>query len=98
MNITVTRMKIKITREKMEKGFGSHSLVGLVANELGGISYAEIDLILSFEESSMHWREKNGGPHEFVITEYMVPCMMNDLLTLLRMFKSVSIEHDESLE
>ena len=82
------KVKIRIQKSRLDL-FASGSLYDLVA-----ISASEGDeVVLSFEQSTMEWKRKNGGPDVIVITEHVIPCMMEDLLMLSKRFDvSITME------
>jgi hypothetical protein len=72
-----------------EDGLGrlaTASLIGLVMED--GVTELEI----TFLQSSLSWREKNGGPNEWIILEYNVPCLLADVVKLVERGVKVTIK------
>lgn len=47
-------------------------------------------LVLVFSETSLLWRQRHGGPDAWVIPEYTVKCLIDDVLWLVS--KGVVVE------
>jgi len=81
-------MRIKIDEETLPR-LGNASLIGKIDMSSGKLPEK---VILEFPQSSSQWRERNKGPKEFIITEYNVPCLVNDILWLISQGVKVVVE------
>jgi len=39
-------------------------------------------LVLLFEETSLSWRQRHGGPNMWIVPEYTIACIIDDILWL----------------
>lgn len=84
-------MKISMTMdEKLLETFASGSLIG---NLLKDHKFSEIDDVeLVFPQSTLHWRQQNRGPKIYLIPEYTVPLLIEDVLKLLELGIKVTVK------
>lgn len=80
----------------IDQGFmetcGASSLSGyLVSNHLDAM-LAKSPIILRFCETSMKFRRENGGPEEWIIPEYAVSSLLENILSLQEKGHSIKIE------
>lgn len=41
------------------------------------------EIVLEFPQTSLSWREKNGGPNEIILYEYNILCLVENLVSLI---------------
>lgn len=54
-------------------------------------------LILTFPQSTRQWREQNGGPAHLIIPEFLIPCLLEDVLKLCANGVQVEIQMSETV-
>jgi len=50
------------------------------------------EVTLVFPRSTRGWLERNGGPHQYIVNEYTIQCLVEDVLRLQEMGTSVKVE------
>lgn len=40
------------------------------------------EVVLAFPQTSLQWRHRHGGPAQWIINEYVIPCLLDDVLKL----------------
>jgi hypothetical protein len=74
-----------VLNEGQLERMGANSLIGLVYQQ--GCDQLEI----IFEETSPQWRAEHGGPAHWVVPEYVISCLMADVLWLISQGVSVIV-------
>lgn len=83
--------------EKFLYSFGSNSLIGFLLNIDETKSLFEIsEVILKFPQSSRRYCEKNKGPHEYIVSDYAIPLLIEDLIWLSAHNIKYKIEYYET--
>jgi hypothetical protein len=79
----VKEYEIHLTKERIET-MGDHSLEGELFEIDGfpGPNKEEVELTLKFDQSSIQWRQQNGGPDLYIFPEYTIPCLMESVINL----------------
>jgi len=83
-----------VVNERFLETFGTGTLMGTIV-KMRGSSFTRgmpKAVTLVFPETSLRWREKNGGPRLLVVTEYAVRLLVEDVLRLREMGVAVSSE------
>lgn len=66
--------------EKFLETFATGTLVGTIATKYNfGVPKK---VVLVFPESSIHWRRRNDGPVQWIVNEYVIRCLIDDVLKL----------------
>jgi len=81
-------MRIKLDEENISR-LGTASIIGKIDMSSGKLPEK---VILEFPQTSLKWRERNKGPKEFIILEYNIPCLINDVLWLIAQGVEVVVE------
>lgn len=70
--------------EKFMSSCGTGTLLAAVMKQAGDTkALSDVKKVtLVFWEKPLAWCQFNGGPHEYIITEYALPCLLNDVLRL----------------
>ncbi len=85
---------INITKQMLE-AIASHSLEGILYDQ--GVR-EPCELTLSFQQSSLSWRELNDGPEALIMPEYVPMCLCESIVNLIKQGFKVSIWHFEQDE
>lgn len=89
------QLVILIDQQFMET-CGSNTLVGTLVNKFGPTAAAEVDeLIIQFPQTPMSWRRVNGGADNWIMPEYSVMCLVNDIIHLKERGVKVVIQEVE---
>lgn len=73
---------IQIDKQFMET-CGSNTLTGTLIHKFGPATVAEMEeLILQFPQTPMSWRRVNGGADHWIMPEYSVMCLVDDIIHL----------------
>ena len=67
------KKSIVLDEEQLAR-LGKSSLIGMLMEP----GLKEIELI--FLQTSLGWKKQNGGPQEWIIVEYNIPCLIEDVL------------------
>ena len=70
-----------LLNEKVLDTFGACSLTGGITNARPK-SFPK-DVTIVFEETSIGWKRQNGGPNYWIIPEYAINCLIEDILYLV---------------
>jgi hypothetical protein len=65
--------------------WGSGSLIGYLGTPLPS------NVVIEFLQTSTGWRAANGGPAQWIINEFIIPCLLKDILHLVSLGCKVSI-------
>jgi hypothetical protein len=84
----MTECRIEIT-EKFLESCGTRTLVGTIFSQVG---HWPTKVVLVFPQTSLGWRQHNGGPKHYVMPEYTIPLLIEDVLSLVQRGVEVSIE------
>lgn len=82
------KKSITIDEDKLQR-LGSASLIGMVAED----GLKELEII--FPQTSIDWRARNGGPEEWIVNEYNVPCLIEDVVWFMENGVKVKIGYTE---
>jgi hypothetical protein len=77
--------------EKFLELFGTGTLLGTLLDLYGK---APEKVVLVFPRTTTAWREKFGGPHQYIVNEYTIACLLEDVLRLRAQGIEVSIEYE----
>jgi len=55
-----------------------------------------VDLV--FPQTTLRWRDVHKGPREDIISEYVIPCILNDILQLQENGFTVSVLMPEEID
>lgn len=79
--------------------FGYGSLCGSILNETvcKGFSYPK-KVKLVFPQTSLGRRKRNGGPNSLIITEFVIPFLLSDILVLVNQGVEVIVDMPEIIE
>ncbi len=80
--------QVKIYKSELET-FGGSSLIGKIAVEENIYPPCEVEIL--FEQTSMDWKRKNGGPEEIIVTEHLLWCFVDDVLRLQEMGYKITV-------
>jgi hypothetical protein len=80
--------EVKITKKQLET-FASGSLIGTLMG--AKVDFSRPIKIL-FEQTSLAWRIKHGGPELMALYEYTVMCIAIDIVKLSQMGAKVEID------
>lgn len=73
---------ITINARTMET-FGTGTLKGMVINALGKDKFDDLEQVkIDFEQTSLAWRREHGGPENWIMPEFAIPCLLEDMLDL----------------
>jgi len=75
--------RLEITESFLEVT-GSGSIVGALFIKYGKIP-EEVELV--FFETTSYWKSKHGGPKMFVVPEFSIWCLVEDIIALARKCK-----------
>jgi hypothetical protein len=93
--INMEKVKVLIDEEKL-RGLGTASLIGTISVMTNGAPLTELkEVVLVFPQTTMGWKSKNKEPEEFIIYEHNVPCLLQDVVSLLSRGTKVSVEMPE---
>lgn len=53
------------------------------------------EVVLVFPQTSLAWRRENGGPDELIVNEFVIPCLVEDVMALLSRGVKVSVRMEE---
>lgn len=71
---------IQIDKQFMET-CGSNTLTGTLINKFGPAAVAEMEeLILQFVQTPLSWRRRSGGADHWIMPEYSVMCLVDDII------------------
>jgi len=73
-------VEIRISKADLER-IGDCSLEGALAKEE---LFPPKDVIILFEQTSPSFRQRNDGPEEIIITEYVPMCLCRSICTLIQ--------------
>lgn len=83
------RIEIEITEEMLET-YGSGTLQGTLMTMMDELGPCEI--VLVFPQTTMSYRRRHGGPRAWVMNEFVVPCLLGDVLQLMERGFSFTVE------
>lgn len=52
-------------------------------------------LVLVFPQTTLGWRRNHGGPRALVVLEFVIPCLIQDVLSLRAMGVIVDVDCQE---
>lgn len=82
-------VRVEINLEQLET-WGTGTLMGLVLPEVYKTDDKNVTLV--FPQTPHSYRVAHGGPKIGVVTEFAIPCLVEDLLGLLAKGIMVSVE------
>ena len=65
--------------------FGSSSLKGILLEKYPDVTYGD-DITIEFVETTIQWRQDNGGPRLIMAPEFMPLCFAEDLHWMMHQF------------
>jgi hypothetical protein len=68
-----------IVDERYLSTFATGTLIGGLLTQLGQLPKV---LVLEFLQTSYGWRERHGGPASWAMNEFVIPCLMADVIKL----------------
>jgi len=80
---------------------GSMSLAGKIVEAIlarGEGFFSPKNVTLLFETTGTGWKEENEGPYMMEIPEFTIPCLIQDILSLVRQGVHVDIKYYDSPE
>jgi hypothetical protein len=94
-----TKIDIKVD-ENFVYSIGSNSLLGYILKwyEDNNKPFTEMlnsHINLQFPKSSRPCLEKNNGSHEYIVTEYNIPCLLKDILWFVNHDMKIEISYYE---
>lgn len=78
-------MEQVIVNQKFLETFGTRSLSGQLKNWPAD----EVELV--FPQTSLSWRQDHNGPDNWIMPEYSIPCLIEDILSLISKGVKVSV-------
>lgn len=78
-----------VVSETFLETFGTGTLIGSSLDDEYGLPD---ELALVFPQTSLRFRETNGGPLMLVVTEYAIQCLVADVLSLRERGVAVTVE------
>lgn len=85
-------MKLNLTEEIIAR-MGSNSLIGMLVNLNKNKPLTEFkEITLCFPESSFDYCQKHGGPRWMMIPEYVIQCIIPDIIWLTKLGIEIKIE------
>lgn len=87
-------VKIEVS-EKFLETVGNYTLSGALAKLQEPVSVPSKEwapVVLVFPESTTRWREKNGNPYQYIVNEYTIRCLIEDILWLQSQGVKISVE------
>ena len=78
-----------VVSETFLETFGTGTLIGSSLDDEYGLPD---ELVLVFPQTSLRFRETNGGPLMLVVTEYAIQCLVADVLSLRERGVAVTVE------
>ena len=80
--------EVVLTPEDLET-FATRSLTGLLVTRFNEIP-KELNLV--FTQTTMNWKRENGGPDHWVLPEHTLPCLMEDIVSLIQQGVKIQVE------
>ena len=81
MDITLTQSQLEI--------MASRSLIGLLAKKK---IFSPCEITLIFPQTTLRWKEENGGPDSLILPEHCLPLLIKDILFLKDQGFDIKIE------
>jgi len=78
--------------QKFLEVLGTGSLIGRLAVDYDLAQLTEVEL--RFPQTTLEWRRKHGGPDSYIIPEFAIACLLEDVLNLLRRGVQISVSED----
>ena len=82
-------MRIKIDPRKDFELFATGTLEGKLYNR-GLVAKETIEI--TFIETSLKWRRKNGGPDQVIVNEYIFSCLSDSIVKLMNNGHKIQIK------
>lgn len=77
-----------ICDEQFITKLGSNSLIGYLVTQFKSIPKK---LILKFPTSSLAYCQKNKGPFQYIVSDFNIPCFLEDVLYLISEGVKISV-------
>jgi len=71
-------ISIELTQAKLEV-MASDSLAGMLAKKN---IFSPCEVTLAFPQTSLRWKEENGGPDSLILPEHCLPLLIDNILYL----------------
>jgi hypothetical protein len=81
----MTDVRLKLDEDRLSR-MGSASLIGMTVSD----DTKKVTLV--FPQTSLSWREKHGGPAIYLIPEYVIACLIEDIVWMTKRGIEVIIE------
>ncbi len=90
MNLVEETFRVEVT-EKFLETFGAGTLVGTLAQRKKDFT-VPATVILVFPQATLGWCREHGGPPQWIVNEYTIRCMLEDVLKLREWGVDVKLE------
>jgi len=81
--------RITIENDQLEVT-GTGTLIGVLP-DIASVK----EVVLTFPQTSLNWRQRHGGPALLVVPEYAIPCIIESILWFAENNIKVSVEMPE---
>jgi hypothetical protein len=87
MQLLEGETRIEVTEQFLET-FGTGTLLGTLLKN-GGVPSL---VVLVFPQASLSWCQAHNGPHQYIVNDYAIRCLLDDVLRLQEFGATVRLE------
>jgi len=81
----MTEVRLELNEDRLSR-MASASLIGMTVSD----DTKKVTLV--FPETSLRWREQHGGPAIYLLPEYVVACLLEDIVWMMKRGIEIVIE------
>ena len=83
-------VRVEVT-EKFLETFGTGTLIGTLAAKQPGMQLPS-KVVLVSPQATLSWCERHRGPPQWIVNEYVIRCLLDDVLKLREWGVDVTLE------